>query len=116
MKKDNYWSIRKFLDDTLKENSSWSMKRICVAVLLPYYILLTTYIVISDRILGEKVVNPYAIQISDSVLVFIATALGMTLVANYLIEKVKSKSDTYQEKTTSETTITTPKDEQNPLN
>lgn len=103
MSKDNYWSIRKFIDDTLKEvDGSWSMKRVCVAVLFPYNLGLGLYIVLSDKILDTKVVNPYAIQIFDSVLVFLAAALGITVVANYLTEKVKAKQDTYSETTTTE--------------
>ena len=104
MKKDNYWSIRKFLDDTLKENNSWSMKRICVAVFLPFDLILATYIVLSDRFLGDKVVNPYAIQIFDSILVFIAAALGITVVATYLTEKVKSQGNSFSQTTTTEVT------------
>ena len=104
--------MSKFIDETLKENGVWSMKRVIVAVFVPFDLLLATYIVLSDRFLGDKVVNPYAIQIFDSILLFITAALGLTAVASYLIEKVKSKTETYQEKTTSETTIINPSKEE----
>lgn len=61
----------KLVDDTLKINNKFSLKRVLVAVSFPYMLLLGLYIVISDRYLGSKVVNSYAIQVFNAILAFI---------------------------------------------
>lgn len=68
----------KFRDDTLKVKGKYSMKRVLVAVSFPYTLGLGIYIVISDRLLGLKTVNPYAIQVFLGMLAFITGALGIT--------------------------------------
>jgi len=94
MAKDNYWSARKFIDDTLKEaDGKWSMKRICIAIAFPYVLGLGIYIVLSDRILIEKVVNPFAMQVFDSVWIFIGVGLGMTVWANIKKESTPTQTD-----------------------
>jgi len=61
----------KIIDDTLKVRGKFSMDRILVAVSFPYMLGLGLYIVISDRLLGLKTVNPYAIQVFTGILGFI---------------------------------------------
>ena len=73
--------MKKFRDDTLKVKGKYSMKRMLVAVSFPYTLGLGIYIVISDRLLGLKTVNPYAIQVFLGMLAFITGALGITAYA-----------------------------------
>ncbi len=71
----------KLIDDTLKIKSKYSMKRVLVAVSFPYTLLLGIYIVISDRLLGLKTVNPFAIQVFLGMLAFITGAIGVSAFA-----------------------------------
>ncbi len=71
----------KIINDTLKIKGKYSMKRILVAISFPYTLLLGIYIVISDRLLGLKTVNPYAIQVFLGMLAFITGAIGITAYA-----------------------------------
>lgn len=67
--------MNKFVEDTLKVNKKYSLKRILVAVAFPYSLLLGTYIVISDRLLGLKTVNPYAIQVFQTLMGFVVAVV-----------------------------------------
>jgi hypothetical protein len=71
----------KLIDDTLKIKGKYSMKRVLVAVSFPYTLLLGIYIVISDRLLGLKTVNPFAIQVFLGMLAFITGAIGVSAFA-----------------------------------
>ena len=73
----------------------YSMKRVLVSISFPYTLLLGIYIVISDRLLGLKTVNPYAIQVFSAMLLFIATALGITAYAKK--QEQKENEDINQE-------------------
>jgi len=61
----------KFIDDTLKVRGKFSMDRVLVAVAFPFMLLIGAYIVVSDRLLGLKTVNVYAIQVFTGLLGFI---------------------------------------------
>ncbi len=82
----------KILKDTLQEydktkkEHSYSLRRICIAVSFPYVLILGAYIVISDRLLGLKTVNIYAIQVFNTVFLFVTLGLGLNL-ASYLKNK-----------------------------
>jgi len=73
--------MNKFIDDTIKIKGKYSMKRVLVAVSFPYTLGLGIYIVISDRLLGLKTVNPYAIQVFLGMLAFITGTIGVTAFA-----------------------------------
>jgi len=63
--------MSKFTDDTLKVNGKFSMDRVLVAISFPFMLLIGAYIVVSDRLLGLKTVNVYAIQVFTGLLGFI---------------------------------------------
>jgi len=71
------------------------MKRVLVAVSFPYTLGLGIYIVISDRLLGLKTVNPYAIQVFLGMLAFITGAIGITAYAKKA--EIKDYQDTSTE-------------------
>jgi len=68
------------------------MKRVLVAVSFPYTLGLGIYIVISDRLLGLKTVNPYAIQVFLGMLAFITGAIGVTAFAKVAELKEQNNS------------------------
>jgi hypothetical protein len=76
--------MMKFIDDTLKVNGKYSLKRVLVAVSFPYMLLLGSYIVLSDKYLGTKVVNVYAIQVFQSMLAFIVSVVVTSAYAKKL--------------------------------
>lgn len=63
--------MSKFIDDTLKVKGKFSMDRVLVAISFPFMLVLGCYIVVSDRLLGLKTVNIYAIQVFTGLLGFI---------------------------------------------
>ena len=85
----------KFIDDTIKVKGKYSMKRVLVAVSFPFTLAIGLFIVISDILLGLKTVNPYAIQVFSAMLLFIATALGITAYAKK--QEIKSTEDNNKE-------------------
>jgi hypothetical protein len=71
-------SIQKLIDDTLKNpKGSWSMKRLTIFVVLVFTLGLGAFIVLSDLILKVEV-NKFAIGVFDSLLLFLATLMGLT--------------------------------------
>jgi len=86
--------MSKFVDDTIKIKGKYSMKRVLVAVSFPYTLGLGIYIVISDRLLGLKTVNPYAIQVFLGMLAFITGAIGISAFAKVAEIKENSTNDT----------------------
>ena len=82
----------KVIDDTLKIKGKYSMKRVLVAVSFPYTLLLGIYIVISDRLLGLKTVNPFAIQVFLGMLAFITGAIGVSAFAKVAEMKEQNNS------------------------
>jgi hypothetical protein len=72
--------------DKTKKRHSYSLKRICIIVMVPYVLLLGAYIVLSDRLLDLKTVNIYAIQVFNTIFIFVAYGLGLNL-ASYVKNK-----------------------------
>lgn len=67
--------------DKTRQEYSYSLRRICIAITFPYALVLGTYIVISDRLLGLKTVNIYAIQVFNTLFLFVTLGLGLNLAA-----------------------------------
>ena len=86
----------KIVNDTLKIKGKYSLKRVLVAVSFPYTLLLGVYIVISDRLLGLKTVNPFAIQVFLGMLAFITGAIGVSAFAK-IAELKEQNTNTSQE-------------------
>ena len=68
------WNI---INDTLKCRGKWSMKRLTAFVVVNFVLILGTFIVTSDIIL-DKEVNRYAVDIFNSLLMFLATLMGIS--------------------------------------
>ena len=67
--------ITKFIDDTIKVNGKYSMKRVIVAVFVPYTLNIGMIIVRNNN------VNPYAIQVFTGLLGFITLIVAGTIYA-----------------------------------
>jgi len=76
------------LNDILKENNIYSQKRVYSLIVLLFTLLLGAFIVVSDKIL-DKVVNPYAIQVFDSLLLFLGVLISAAVVDKKLTNKVE---------------------------
>jgi hypothetical protein len=83
--------INKIIDDTMKVNSKWSMKRVTAFVVMGFCLILGAFIVVSDKILTKEV-NRYAIEVFNSLLLFEATLLGIAEFGKKLINK-ENKSE-----------------------
>ena len=95
--------MSKFVNDTLKVNGKYSMDRVLVAVSFPFMLLIGAYIVISDRLLGLKTVNVYAIQVFTSLLGFIvAIVITKQYGKNVQIKAQSNTTDTTITSTTHE--------------
>lgn len=78
----------KVLKDISEElKGVYSIKRVSALIILTFDLLLGTFIVISDKIL-EKEVNPYAIQIFNSLLAAFLTLVVASVVDKKLTNKV----------------------------
>jgi len=76
------------LNDILKENNVYSQKRVYAFIVLILTLLLGAFIVVSDKIL-DKVVNPYAIQVFDSLLLFLGVLISAAVVDKKITNKVE---------------------------
>lgn len=76
------------LNDILKENNVYSQKRVYAFIVLLLTLLLGAFIVVSDKIL-DKVVNPYAIQVFNALLTFLAVLISAAVVDKKLTNKVE---------------------------
>jgi len=77
----------KLIDDTLKNKDGiWSRKSLTIFVTFIFVLLLGTFIVISDKIL-QKEVNHYAIDVFNSLLLFLATLMGITEISKKIVNK-----------------------------
>ena len=95
----------KFIDDTLKIKGRFSMDKVLVAIAFPYMLLIGAYIVISDRLLGLKTVNVYAIQVFTGLLGFIiAIVVTKQYGKNVEVKANNNTTDTTITSTTHETT------------
>lgn len=71
--------MNKFIADTLMIRGKYSMKRVLIAFSFPIAMSIGVYIVISDRLLGLKTVNIYAIQVFTALLGFILVLAGINV-------------------------------------
>jgi succinate dehydrogenase hydrophobic anchor subunit len=78
--------MNKIVEDTLKSRGKWSMKRLTVFVVLVLTLILGAFIVLSDLVLKVEV-NKYAQGIFDSLLLFLATLMGVTEFGKKLTNK-----------------------------
>jgi hypothetical protein len=78
--------MKQIFIDTLKSNGKWSRKSLTVLVTMTTAIGLGIFIAISDKILNT-VVNPYAIQVFNSLLLFAGTLMGVTEAGKKFINK-----------------------------
>lgn len=86
-------TIENIINDTLKSRGKWSMKRLTVFVVLLLTLILGAFIVLSDLVLKVEV-NKYAQGIFDSLLLFLATLMGVTEFGKKMMNKeVKTEED-----------------------
>jgi len=76
----------KFFDDILKENNKYSLKRVIILTSFIFVIYLGSFITISDKIL-EKEVNRYAIDVFNSILLFLISLLGISETGKKFLNK-----------------------------
>jgi len=72
--------------DKTKKQHVYSLRRVCIIVAFPFVLALGAYIVLSDRLLDLKTVNIYAIQVFNTIFIFVAYGLGLNL-ASYVKNK-----------------------------
>lgn len=70
-------TIKNIINDTLKSRGKWSMKRLTIFLVLFLTLILGAFIVLSDLILKVEV-NKYTQGIFNSLLLFLATLMGVT--------------------------------------
>jgi len=77
----------KLIDDTLKNKDGiWSRKSIMILITFVFVLLLGTFIVVSDKVL-DKPVNIYAIDVFNSLLLFLATMTGIAEASKKILNK-----------------------------
>ena len=85
--------IKNIINDTLKTRGKWSMKRLTAFVVINFVLTLGTFIVISDKILNSEI-NRYSIDVFNSLLVFLATLMGIAEFGKKLANKdLKSEEE-----------------------
>ena len=70
-------TIKNIINDTLKSRGKWSMKRLTIFLVLILTLFLGAFIVLSDLVLKVEV-NKWASGVFDSLLLFLATLMGVT--------------------------------------
>lgn len=86
-------TIKNIINDTLKTRGKWSMKRLTAFVVINFVLTLGTFIVVSDKLLDREV-NRYAIDVFNSLLVFLATLMGIAEFGKKLTNKdLKSEEE-----------------------
>jgi len=75
-------------NDILKENGTYSIKRVMALYILIIASFLGLFIVISDKVL-DKVVNPYAIQVFNTLM----AAMLTLIVASVVDKKLTTKTE-----------------------
>lgn len=78
--------VSNIIDDTLKSRGKWSMKRLTILVVLIFTLNLGAFIVLSDLVLKSEV-NRWASGIFDSLLIFLATLMGIAEFGKKLTDK-----------------------------
>lgn len=86
--------MSKLLNDLLKSptNGKYSRKSVIIITTFVFTLLLGAFIVLSDKVL-EREINRYGIDVFNSLLLFLATMLGISVVD----KKIISKTDTPKE-------------------
>ena len=79
-------TVKNIINDTLKSRGKWSMKRLTIFVVLFLTLILGAFIVLSDLVLKVEV-NKYAQEIFDSLILFLATLMGVTEFGKKLTNK-----------------------------
>lgn len=70
-------TFSKMINDTLKTpNGKWSRKSLTIVTTFIFVLVLGTFIVISDWLL-DKEVNRYALDVFNSLLIFLGTLMGI---------------------------------------
>ena len=83
----------KLINDTLKNPQGvWSLKRIMALGVLVLDLILGIFIVISDKILKTPI-NIYAIEVFNGLLLFVATAIGITEFGKKFLNKKEENQD-----------------------
>lgn len=78
--------VKDIVNDTLKSQGKWSMKRLTAFVVINFVLALGTFIVISDKVLSREV-NRYAIDVFQSLLFFEAALMGIAEFGKKLTDK-----------------------------
>jgi len=78
--------MKEIINDTLKTNGKWSRKSLTILVTFIFTLVLGAFIVVSDKIL-EKEVNRYAIDVFNSLLVFLSLLMGLSEASKKFINK-----------------------------
>lgn len=84
--------LKTVLNDILKSDGKYSIKRVYSMIVLVYAMLFATYIVVSDYVL-ESEVNRYAIEVLETMILFTGGLIGMDEFNKKLIGKNKKGSD-----------------------
>ena len=84
-------NTERILTDTLKTNGKYSRKSLTILVTFVSVLLLGFYISLSDHFLNKEV-NRYAIDVFDSLLIFLATLMGISEASKKFLNKVTSES------------------------
>lgn len=78
------------LEDTLKTNGKYSKKSLTILVTFISVLLLGFYISLSDHFL-KKEINRYAIDVFDSLLIFLATLMGISEASKKFLNKITTE-------------------------
>lgn len=78
--------MKKIITDTLMTNGKWSRKSLSILITLSFTLTLGAFIVVSDKIL-DKEVNKYAIDVFNSLLIFVGTLMSVTEAGKKFINK-----------------------------
>lgn len=85
-------TIKNIINDTLKSRGKWSMKRMTVLVVLLFTLSLGAFIVFSDLVLKVEI-NRYSIDVFSSLLLFLATLMGINEFGKKLENKNEPKDE-----------------------
>lgn len=76
----------KLLNDLLKTNGKYSRKSVITFITFIFVIFLGTFIIISDKVL-EREVNKYAIDVFNSLLLFLSVVMGIGEASKKIVNK-----------------------------
>lgn len=86
--------MSKLLNDLLKSptNGKYSRKSVIIIITFIFTLLLGAFIVLSDKVL-EREINRYGIDVFNSLLLFLATMLGLSVADKKLPHKIDSPKE-----------------------